>query len=416
MDVGSLTTELVFSRLHLVRRGELLNTHYVVVMREVLYRSPVLLTPYSDVGQIDTAQLRRFVREACEDSQLASSEIETGAIVLTGRASTPENARAITVTMAIDGHLVCAPVGPSLEAALAAHGSGAVAVTRATHETILNVDLGAYAAKLALIHDGEVISTAAVSLCAQSPDEVADALVGAICSHSHLDTIIFSGGIAEHLYGRGQQLPGADFGYAVADALQTRADAGALPAPIRPGGESLWATAIGASQLTVQVNGYTLTTSRPGLLPLPRMPVLRPRLPRHGAIASEEVAQAIRRSCERQGLAGGEQAVALAISWDGQHNHAILTNMAAGVLRGLQLGPELNKPLVLAVSGGYGQAIYRILREELGFAGDLAVVDGVELSEFDEIELGENVESNDAAPVVVKVMGVPRSAWMLSTL
>ena len=46
VDVGSSTSHLLFARLHLQRLTESLSSRFVVVKREVLHRSPILLTPY----------------------------------------------------------------------------------------------------------------------------------------------------------------------------------------------------------------------------------------------------------------------------------------------------------------------------------------------------------------------------------
>src|SRR5438045_3684328 len=62
IDIGSSTSHLMFSRLHLQRLGKYLSSRYVVVSRETLHRSPILLTPYRpETGLIDVEQLARFV-------------------------------------------------------------------------------------------------------------------------------------------------------------------------------------------------------------------------------------------------------------------------------------------------------------------------------------------------------------------
>src|SRR5688572_33305001 len=48
IDVGSSTTHLIFSRLTLRRQGIALSSRFVVVNREIIHESPILLTPYVD--------------------------------------------------------------------------------------------------------------------------------------------------------------------------------------------------------------------------------------------------------------------------------------------------------------------------------------------------------------------------------
>ncbi len=285
--------------------------------------------------------------------------------------------------------MICAPVGPHLAAVLAAHGAGAVAVSRRTHERLLNVDLGASAARLALVDDGEVVWTSAVPADG-SVEAIAAAAAGLAAPHERegsesaglagqaarpVDAVVFSGGLAEYVYGR------AHGGTPLTEELATRIQAGELPA--RPASEGIHATLIGASQLAIQASGYTIQASRPDLLPLRHLPVVRPRLPRREAVGPEDMAQAIRRAFERQGLAPGARPVALAVAWDGPATHDALRGMAEGILQ----AAAARQPLVLALQGGHGPAFYRILRDELG-ARDVAVIDGIELSEFDQLDVG----------------------------
>ncbi|MFL6566624.1 MAG: ethanolamine ammonia-lyase reactivating factor EutA, partial [Burkholderiales bacterium] len=53
IDIGSAGTQVIFSRLHMRRLGEDLQSRYFVVNRETLYQSPVALTPYLDENRID---------------------------------------------------------------------------------------------------------------------------------------------------------------------------------------------------------------------------------------------------------------------------------------------------------------------------------------------------------------------------
>src|SRR4029077_19656230 len=61
VDVGSSTSHLLFARLHLQRLTQSLSSRFVVVHREVLHRSPILLTPYRSDGLIDAQALELFV-------------------------------------------------------------------------------------------------------------------------------------------------------------------------------------------------------------------------------------------------------------------------------------------------------------------------------------------------------------------
>src|SRR6266705_5166178 len=87
VDVGSSTSHLLFAKLHLQRLTQSLSSRFVVVHREVLHRSPILLTPYRpETGLIDIEALERFVHAAYAEANLTPKDIDTGAVILTGAA------------------------------------------------------------------------------------------------------------------------------------------------------------------------------------------------------------------------------------------------------------------------------------------------------------------------------------------
>ena len=64
IDICSSTSHLMFARVHLQRKTQLLSSQFVVVRREILWRSPILLTPFLPDNTIDAGSLRAFVDEA----------------------------------------------------------------------------------------------------------------------------------------------------------------------------------------------------------------------------------------------------------------------------------------------------------------------------------------------------------------
>src|SRR3979490_2520600 len=163
VDVGSSTSHLLFAKLHLQRLTQSLSSRFVVVHREVLHRSPILLTPYRPDGLIDAHALEVFVHAAYVEVGLSPDDADTGAVILTGAALERANARAVADLFAgCAGKFVCASAGHNLEGILAAHGSGAVARSHQRGDTLLHVDVGGGTTKLALLKHGEVLQTAAI--------------------------------------------------------------------------------------------------------------------------------------------------------------------------------------------------------------------------------------------------------------
>src|SRR3984957_729319 len=177
IDIGSSTSHLLFARVALQRQAQGLSSRFVVVGREIAWRSPILLTPFLPDGTIDARELGDFIQRCYRDSGFAQSDIDSGAVILTGEAIKRKNARAIDELFAEEaGKFVCATAGHKLEARLAAHGSGAVALSKARDTCMLHVDVGGGTTKLALIDRGVIVGLCAFAvggrLIAQDADGV----------------------------------------------------------------------------------------------------------------------------------------------------------------------------------------------------------------------------------------------------
>ena len=157
IDIGSSTTHVIFSRLVLRRQGVTLSARYVVTNREVLYRSPILLTPYLTATLIDTDQVKKFIERSYKEAGFEPGDIDTGAAVITGEALKKENSRPILEYFSREsGKFICASAGPMHEALLAAYGSGAVALSQHHRNAVLDVDMGGGTTKISLIRSGEI--------------------------------------------------------------------------------------------------------------------------------------------------------------------------------------------------------------------------------------------------------------------
>ena len=169
IDIGSSTSHLIFSRLILRRQGISLSSRFVVIKREILHESPILLTPYVDKLTIDTEKLNDFIHDAYARAGLTRGDIDTGALIVTGEAAKKENAEAIAALFAEEaGKFVCATAGHNLEAILAAFGSGAVEVsTRDEGVACMNVDVGGGTSKIAIARGGQVVDTAVLEVGAR---------------------------------------------------------------------------------------------------------------------------------------------------------------------------------------------------------------------------------------------------------
>src|SRR6059036_1995522 len=305
VDIGSSTSHLVFSRLVLER----LDNRYVVSEREVIHESEVLLTP--------------FIENAADDMTIDA-------------AARRSNARAIGDLFAAQaGKFVSVSAGDSLEATLAAFGSGGAARSIRESARVMNVDIGGGTSKIAVCEAGDVVETTAADIGARivsfdsegrvarleeagrrfaaevglfleigaKPDatlldamveRMADRLFEAMSrpvlraqSNALLrldplrnerkpEAISFSGGVSEYIYGREREAFG-DLGPALARATLERVKA--WGPRVVASDEGIRATVIGASQYTIQVSGSTIFVAPQSVLPLRNVPVVTPNLP-----------------------------------------------------------------------------------------------------------------------------------------
>jgi ethanolamine utilization protein EutA len=223
-----------------------------------------------------------------------------------------------------------------------------------------------------------------------------------------IHTLAFSGGVSEYIYGR--QTGGfGDLGPQLAAAVRARAvRAGAT---IEPGNAFIRATVIGASQYTTQVSGSTIYVAPLEMLPLRNVPVIAPQLALDEAVIDRgEISRAILASLGRLDLAEGGSAVAVFLPWRGSATFARLDACCRGLIEGLAPVLSRGHPLVLVGDGDVGGLLGIHCREELKLENGIVSVDGLDLKEFDYIDIGRMIATSGAVPVVIKSLIFPQAA------
>jgi ethanolamine utilization protein EutA len=164
---------------------------------------------------------------------------------------------------------------------------------------------------------------------------------------------------------------------------------------------------IGASQYATQVSGNTIFVSPPGTLPLRNIPVVTPAFSFGDEIDAGGIAAAIADELNRLELT---DTVALFVSWSGSASFARLDAFCRGVAHGLCPALGQDKPIILAGDGDVGGLLGIHLREETKVANPVVSIDGLELKEFDYIDIGAMLEGSGAVPVVIKSLVFPQVA------
>jgi ethanolamine utilization protein EutA len=233
-------------------------------------------------------------------------------------------------------------------------------------------------------------------------------LTPCLTSAQPIEHVTFSGGVSEYLY-NGDTPYFGDLARPLADAIRDRIEHHALPAGLQPAVERIRATVIGASQFTVQVSGNTIAITRPDVLPLHNLQVLYPRLVDRQEIQPDELSAAIRRGFQRFDLEEGQQMVAIAINWSGEPRYAVLRNLAAGIVQALPRTIAAGLPIVVVFANDFGKLIGGIMREEFVTDTEVISIDGIELQEFDYIDIGAMIYPSQVVPVVVKSLVFPEA-------
>ncbi len=462
IDIGSSGTQVIFSKIHLRRLAEDLTSRYYVVSRDTLFLSPVSLTPYASETRIDDAALRKIVEDAYQAAGVSPQEIDAGAVILTGEALRRENAQGISAMLSeAGGDFVCATAGHHMESMLAAYGSGAAQASLELGKRVLNIDIGGGTTKLGLVERGQCIMTAAFhvggrlqvvdenfritrldpagkhhakragfdwslgdTVTSADLDKVADImaetliaaltqrpmphdvehlyLTDPIMDFGDIGGMMFSGGVAEYVYEREPRDFG-DMGKRLGTAIARKIKTGRFPWPLLPARECIRATALGASEYSVQLSGNTSYISNPGvLLPRRNLQVIQPPFEFEEEIDAEALGKAIISHRKAFEVEDSNIDIALAFHWKGMPAFDRIFATAKGIAMGMRDHVEAKKPLYIMLDGDIAQTLGAVLREDCDVASEILVIDGVMLMDFDYIDLGKVRIPSYTVPVTIK--------------
>ena len=466
IDIGSSTSHLIFSLITLRREGASLSGRFRVTNREVLFRSPIMLTPYLSPTKIDTDKVTAFIHSAYQAAGLTPEDVDTGAVIITGEALKKENAQPIVENFAkYSGKFICAAAGHNHEALLAAYGCGAVDISKSEHKTVLNVDMGGGTTKFSLVEDGVVTQTAAISIGArliafdendkitriedagrnmmkeighnveigqtitEKMKEDFGAYMARILFHTieggpntpmasslmvtpplvnyrgfqQIQHIVFSGGVSEHVYDHDSKSYG-DIGPVL--GRNVREYLQKMPKDVlREPIEGIRATVIGAGEYTIQASGNTSFVSNIKALPVHGLKVIQAPI-REG----ESVGEALKQSLRKFDLTRFASGLALSLTVSGVPDYQSVRRIAEGVAELLKEAEDPKCPLYLTLDLDIAKSLGAMLKDEFKVPRDIIAIDGIEVGDLDYIDIGECLGITEVIPVTVKSLMFPTAA------
>lgn len=165
IDVGTTTTQLVFSRLILAdtsRPGQI--PRIGITDKSVIYQSPITFTPLADRETIDVVRLTDLVKREYAAAGVDPKQIETGAVIITGETAKKKNADEILRGLGgLAGEFVVTVAGPHLESLIAGRGAGATQYSKQHFCKVTNVDVGGGSANSATFNAGALVAAAAMN-------------------------------------------------------------------------------------------------------------------------------------------------------------------------------------------------------------------------------------------------------------
>lgn len=434
LDVGTTSTQLVLSALTIENRASSYSVPDMdITRREVLYKSPVYLTPQLSANLVDGKKLRQIVEREYRSAGIQRSEVDTGAVIITGETSRKENARTVLEALSdFAGDFVVATAGPDLESVLAAKGAGAVDFSAETGKTVLHMDIGGGTSNLALIREGKIVKTGCLNVggrLIQYDDNgvityvspvlagLTDVQIGDTATEEKLYpvaqflasaletaaarnsrpvpeslfteeseerwqppeeglTVSFSGGVADCIETNQNWRSFGDLGVLLGRAVR---DSSLCTMDYRLGRETIRATVIGAGCHSAQLSGSTVYYQNVQL-PLKNLPVVH--------IACPEEAEAAVRRQEGQTV----------LAWSG------IPSPTYGQIReaAKRIAAGTKGPLLLCLEADMAKALGQALALQLSKDAEILCIDRVRLPEGSFLDIG--TPAGGALPVVVKTL------------
>ena len=456
IDIGTSTTKLIISRFSLRNVAGASHVPRIEITdKEILYKSPVFRTPLQDEVTIDVAGVQQIIQSEYDKAGVQPSQIETGAVIITGETATKRNASEMLHQLSNEaGDFLVATAGPDLEGIIAAKGSGSYELSGKSGQVIANIDIGGGTANIAVFKDKQLLGTCTMHIGGrliefeggkvrtisppverllqdqgytlrvgnpQSSSAVtfvttymAEAMGRVLKKEVHaqdqvlllghepnwlptVDTIVFSGGISECMYhhesGEVQEAQYDDIGVQLAEALLRNT----WQEPI----ETVRATVLGAGTQTTEISGATIQVA-PHELPLKNIPIYEYDFEANLETGLSHFEDAVEQAVTLYDSAKEGQNFALYLCNLPYLGFRDVQKLAKAVVQVMNKRPRPEQPIILVIQSDHAKVIGQTLAA-LQVKQSIICIDQINVETGDYIDIG-NALTSGVVPVVVKTL------------
>ena len=466
IDVGTSTTQVVFSKLQMDNAGGYFSVPRVAIVdKEVVYKSEIYMTPLKTDVLIDTEALRDIVAAEFRKAGYRPEDTDSGAVIITGESARKENSDAVLKSLSdFAGDFVVSAAGPDMESLIAGKGSGAWQYSMDHHCRVANLDIGGGTTNVVLFEDGETAARGCLDIggrliCMDSQGMITkvspaaavmaqaagvSVSVGDRCDELKLTAVTRQMAAALNAYlGVGTKdidailrqikTPGSSdfpvpekvqavfFSGGVADLIyHESADTWAygdigvlLGRAIRESrlftdfqkmepGETIRATVVGAGTYTTTISGSTITYSD-DIFPLKNIPVIKLDEELQEACFAGETEPVIRRI---QWVLGQNDEEHFILAMPGKRNpgYMEMKRAAASIRQIMDRVQPPGEPILLVIESDIAKAMGQMIRQQPELKRQVVAIDSIHVEDGEYVDMGKPMMNGMVIPVVVKTL------------
>lgn len=464
IDIGTSTTQLVFSNITIENTASNFSVPRIkIVDKNIIYRSEIYFTPLITQTKIDKDKVREIIEGEYKNAGVKPSDVETGAVIITGETARKENANEVLQSLSgFAGDFVVATAGPDLESIIAGRGAGADKISDEENAYVVNIDIGGGTSNLALFKNGELVDTGCLDIggrlikidkdtkkiyyiypkikkLAQSvgvnievgdiaeidkirkiASAMAEILEEAVCIKQrssmydeiqtnkglkdgyNIEYITFSGGVADYIYNEDYSDPFrfGDMGVVLGEEIKKSNLAKKLK--VKTAIETIRATVVGAGSHTTDISGSTITYTS-DVFPIKNLPILKlSKEDEDGGF--ESIERAINEKLKWFNLENESQSVAVALKGLKNPSFDEVQKLSKSLINGMAELLEKEYPIFVIVENDIAKVLGQTMYIQLGKKKNVVCIDSIKVENGDYIDIGKPLINGKVVPVVIKTL------------